>query len=212
MRRLLLGDKCKNGHVLDEKNGVWRMIKGRPSLRCKSCDLAATNRYYYEHGGRLKALDRAKRKWDCDPTQREKARASKRRQYERDSLKFKMLSRLGKAKYKEWYTAYRLRPSVRLYSNISRSIRTALRLRKQGRRWELIVGYTVDDLMRQLGSKFVDGMSWDNYGEWEIDHIKPKSLFDATDAGIAEAWALDNLQPLWMSANRSKHAKWSDAA
>jgi hypothetical protein len=39
-------------------------------------------------------------------------------------------------------------------------------------------------------------MTWDNYGEWHIDHIKPVSSFDK-DTPQSIVNALSNLQPLW---------------
>jgi hypothetical protein len=39
-------------------------------------------------------------------------------------------------------------------------------------------------------------MTWDNYGEWHIDHVKRVSEFDKeTPMNIVNA--LNNLQPLW---------------
>lgn len=75
-----------------------------------------------------------------------------------------------------------------------------------------ILGYTVEDLVKHLESKFQKGMSWDNYGKngWEIDHIIPDSYFHYSsieDIGFKDSWALDNLQPLWYWDNRSKGAK-----
>ena len=58
------------------------------------------------------------------------------------------------------------------------------------------LGYSADDLKTHLESLFTDGMSWDNYGEWHIDHIKPLSSFDRnTPPSIVNS--LSNLQPLW---------------
>jgi hypothetical protein len=39
-------------------------------------------------------------------------------------------------------------------------------------------------------------MSWENYGEWHIDHIRPLSSFEP-DTPVSIVCALDNLQPLW---------------
>jgi hypothetical protein len=48
-------------------------------------------------------------------------------------------------------------------------------------------------------------MSWDNYGEWQIDHIKPLSKFDLTDRQqLHEACNFNNLQPLWAEDNLAK--------
>lgn len=55
-------------------------------------------------------------------------------------------------------------------------------------------------------------MTWDNWGDvWELDHIKPLSLFKYTsldDPLFREAWALSNLRPLWREANASKGKKF----
>jgi hypothetical protein len=85
----------------------------------------------------------------------------------------------------------------------------SLKYSKNGRRWEKLVGYTADDLMARLESLFADGMIWDNYGEWHIDHIKPISSFNFEskhDPEFRECWGLQNLQPLWAKENISKGA------
>lgn len=67
------------------------------------------------------------------------------------------------------------------------------------------MSYTPGQLKHHLESLFADGMSWSNYGEWEIDHIIPISHFvkqGVTDFEIVNA--LSNLQPLWRTDNLSK--------
>lgn len=74
--------------------------------------------------------------------------------------------------------------------------------KKEGRTIDLL-GYSAEELKLYIQSLFTDGMSWDNHGEWEIDHIKPVSKFDnETPPSIVNA--LSNLQPLWRTENRSK--------
>ena len=51
-----------------------------------------------------------------------------------------------------------------------------------------------------MASKFLEGMSWDNHGEWHIDHIRPISSFP-TNSPPSEVHALANLQPLWAKDN-----------
>ena len=58
-----------------------------------------------------------------------------------------------------------------------------------------------------LENKFKKGMSWSNMGKsgWEIDHIKPISLFDLTKkSDQKKAFNFRNTQPLWSYENRSK--------
>lgn len=83
----------------------------------------------------------------------------------------------------------------------------SLKGKKNGKRWEEIVGYSIDDLMRHLERCFLVGMSWQNYGDWHIDHIRPLATFAFTgfdDPSVQEAWALTNLRPLWAADNLAK--------
>ena len=78
--------------------------------------------------------------------------------------------------------------------------------------WQKYVGYTVQELVKHIESKFEDWMSWDNYGKWHIDHIKPKSLFNYTsffDEDFKKCWALSNLQPLEAIENIKKRNKYT---
>jgi hypothetical protein len=53
-------------------------------------------------------------------------------------------------------------------------------------------------------------MTWDNYGEWHVDHIKPISSFNITEMGdeeFMECWSLNNLQPMWREENIRKSNK-----
>lgn len=99
----------------------------------------------------------------------------------------------------------------RVSMNFSRRMRKALNSDKSGMSWESLVGYSLKDLKLHLEQLFSDGMSWDNYGLWHIDHIKPVSLFDLSlQDDFDTCWSLDNLQPLWASENRKKSNKYVD--
>lgn len=69
-----------------------------------------------------------------------------------------------------------------------------------------IIGCTVSELVAHLESQFRDGMSWDNYGKWHIDHIFPLASAD-TEEKVISLCHYTNLQPLWASENLSKSAR-----
>jgi len=102
-------------------------------------------------------------------------------------------------------------PVWNLHFRMSRGIRACLQGSKRGgTSWLQLVDYTVEELRIHLERQFVRGMSWENMGEWEIDHIVPLASFGFSgqdDPAFARAWALTNLRPLWREANRSKGAK-----
>lgn len=70
------------------------------------------------------------------------------------------------------------------------------------------LGCSIPELMLYLQTKFKPGMSWDNYGKWEIDHILPAAGFNLTCPLQQDiCFHYTNLQPLWMPENRSKGRK-----
>lgn len=78
---------------------------------------------------------------------------------------------------------------------------------KHGRRTFEALGYTPEQLREHLGHHLRDGMTWDNYGKWHIDHIVPLNAFNYSTVDHVDfrrAWALSNLQPLWAVDNMRK--------
>jgi len=99
---------------------------------------------------------------------------------------------------------------VRLISVCRKRIYDAIKRRnvkKKAHTMDLI-GCSIEELIKHLESKFKSGMSWENYGKWHIDHIRPLSKFDLSDENqLKEACHYSNLQPLWAFENLSKGAK-----
>lgn len=63
--------------------------------------------------------------------------------------------------------------------------------------WEFFKGY--------IEAKFQEGMTWENRGDWEIDHIIPVSCASTEDE-VLKLNHYSNLQPLWKWHNRQKAA------
>lgn len=69
------------------------------------------------------------------------------------------------------------------------------------------LGCSINEFKTYLESKFLPGMSWDNWSRdgWHIDHIKPLTSFDLKNREqLLEACHYTNLQPLWAEENLSK--------
>lgn len=65
------------------------------------------------------------------------------------------------------------------------------------------IGCSLGDLRAHLENQFKPGMSWDNYGEWHIDHMIPLSSAKS-EAELLELSNHKNLQPLWALENLVK--------
>lgn len=103
-------------------------------------------------------------------------------------------------------------PKYRLAARTRTAVYTCLKeanVAKYRSTFELL-GYGIEELMEHLEKQFTEGMTWDNYGEWHVDHIIPMSSFEfeSTECnGFKECWELTNLQPLWGEDNLIKGVK-----
>lgn len=98
-------------------------------------------------------------------------------------------------------------PSGKVHHRLRSQLQYLLKVGKGGKSWQSIVGYSTDNLRLHLERQFLPGMSWENVGEWHIDHIVPISAFEITgadDPSIRDAWAITNLRPLWAEENINK--------
>ena len=89
------------------------------------------------------------------------------------------------------------------------AIRKSLKYNKNGRHWEDLVDYNLNELIKHLKSTMPKGYIWNDYieGKLHIDHIVPVSAFDFTkpeDINFKRCWALGNLRLLPAMDNYKK--------
>ena len=220
---------CKKEFPETSEFFYWR-YKGRGifQAKCKTCNKTASKKYREDNPEKAKAaVDRWK---NADPA---RAKKSVRNSYHKNKLKYTSKKRLhyvnNKEKYikeanerrsknPKKYREYDNRSSARyratkvgnIRGRISAQISNVMRGKKMGRRWEILVGYSAQELIAHIEKLFLDGMSWENRHKWHIDHIIPVSAFNFTKPehrDFKRCWALKNLRPLWAKDNMRKHAK-----
>jgi len=116
--------------------------------------------------------------------------------------------------YKRKYEKHRkdTDPIYKLISNFRTAIYQVLKennVDKNGHYFE-VLKYTPEELIIHLEKQFTDGMTWDNYGQWHVDHKLPITHFNINEIGDDEfmkCWSLSNLQPLWGDENIRKSNK-----
>ena len=144
--------------------------------KCKVCLIKQNMNYQKTEKGRAVQLQ-ANRKAQHKYNQTEKGKVKRRKQANKPIEKIK--NKLRK----------------RLYSFLVIGI--------DSKRNRALMGCTRDELIAHYESKFKEGMTWENYGEWENDHIKEMSKFDLENE---ETWKdcmhWSNLQPQWKELNR----------
>lgn len=91
-------------------------------------------------------------------------------------------------------------PTYRMYRNVLR--RTGLALRGRSSPAEAL-GCGHLELRDHMASRLRDGMLWERYRQWEVDHVRPLSAARSLSE-LIELCHFSNLQPLWRSENLRK--------
>jgi len=149
-----------------------------------------------------------------DPVKRQKERDAEKKRYHADIEKSREKYRIKSKKYRK-QAAARIRKRrkedslfcmiLRCRSRIARTIDR----KKNPKRTKDMLGCSWEDLFKHIENKFQRGMSWENRGEWHIDHIIPLSSAKNQEE-IEKLCHYTNLQPLWASENLQKGKKTID--
>lgn len=93
-------------------------------------------------------------------------------------------------------------------TNLRNRLRLALKKSPKSLKTYELIGCSLHELREYISSLFKEGMTWDNYGDWQIDHIAPCASFDLSDKHQQlVCFNYKNLQPLWKEENLEKRAK-----
>ena len=109
--------------------------------------------------------------------------------------------------YKYYKMKMETDPTYKLTQYMRSRVRNAINKNsgtKRDRTFEL-VGCSAEQLKLKLESQFTEGMTWENYGEWHVDHIRPCNSFNLSlDKDQKACFHHTNLQPLWAADNIRK--------
>lgn len=113
-----------------------------------------------------------------------------------------------RARKREYMQKYLKNVDSRLKHNLrSRFYNAIKRGSKKGSVIQFL-GCSINDLKKHLESQFQPGMTWENYGKWEIDHNIPLNSCNVNEKEQLKKFCnFKNLQPLWKTDNRKKSAK-----
>lgn len=100
-------------------------------------------------------------------------------------------------------------PQFKLAKNLRARLHAAIKNSQKRGSAVRDLGCTIEELKVYLESKFLPGMTWENWGKgpdkWNIDHIRPLASFDLEDrTQFLVANHYTNLQPLWAVDNLKK--------
>jgi len=196
-----------------------RQVKSGLDARCKICIKEYAQHYRANNQDKIKAWNEAHKEGKVIYNKhykihnREKYRELDRKWRAANKEKVRESSKKTRAKHgKRYIKCYierrRNSPQLRIANSLRGRVREALKgTRKTARTFELL-GCDIQMFLEHLENLFQPGMTFSNYGDWHIDHIKPCASFDLTDPAQQQScFHYTNLQPLWKLDNLKKAAK-----
>jgi len=134
------------------------------------------------------------------------AKLSANRKVYLKSNKHKVLASQNKYLKMRYATSLEFKLSCILRGRVRSALKSQSAI-KSNRTIELL-GCSISHLRWHLESQFTEGMTWENYGKWEIDHILPCASFNILDpAHQRQCFHWTNLQPLLAIDNMRKGGK-----
>ena len=122
--------------------------------------------------------------------------------YEKNKVKIKIYTREYAKERRKTDSLFKLKCSLR--SRTSGAFKSKC-YRKDSMTGKML-GVSWEVCKAHIERQFIKGMSWDNHGEWHIDHIIPLASAK-TEEELKKLCHYSNLQPLWAFDNLSKSDK-----
>lgn len=99
----------------------------------------------------------------------------------------------------------------KMKDNLSSLLRSALKNKriKENTKAFKVIGCDYETLKNHIESQFKHGMTWENKGQWQIDHILPLSKA-IDERHLIDLCHYTNIRPLWSSENQSKFTNGDD--
>lgn len=216
--RFFTGKPCRNGHVCER-----RTCDGK----CVDCKDAILNRWIASHRERSNELkqryaDRNAEKiklWQLEYRKNNPEKLASKRRAEYPKWKEYFL------KYgRKWRKKNRTKFNARTRKYFAENVNARLALNMRGRIYKAIIGEaksastvallgcSIDAFKIHLSFFFTEGMSFENYGKWQVDHVIPCSLFDLTkESEQRVCFNFRNCRPMWAGHNAAKGNKLLDS-
>ena len=170
-------------------------------IKCVLCHREAQVKYKSKPG--IKQILKEKQRIRlADPEEKIKARIRKLRFVKNNKLQINRYNRIYEKNRKQ------KDPLYKLVKNLRTRLWHTLKKNKKSDTTMKLTGCTLKELKKHLENKFEDGMDWNNYGVWHVDHIIPCANFDLSNPEQQQiCFHYTNLQPMWGEKNMQKGAR-----
>lgn len=194
--------------LIDKNNDEFYLNAKRKQTRCKSCILEYNRKNRHDN---LESFKAKRKKYYCENRenileQKKRYAGSRKAAKSKYDKEYRQLNkdRIKKNK-KRWEEEHRDDPIIKIKRNLRRRIHHVLNGRVKSSKTEDLLGCSFVEFKRHLESQFTHGMTWENYGEWHIDHIVPCYTFNLLlEEEQRKCFHYSNQRPLWAKDNLSR--------
>jgi hypothetical protein len=209
---------CKTELPLE---AFYKKVSGKYGVAgtCKNCHKLLANRKYRSSDEYRKSIQDRAREYSRTHCNKEYLKEYRSRPKIKEAQKRRMKVYRNRPEIKEllgvssraWKRKqWRTNINYKLKQNLRGRLWAALKGRQKMGSAVIDLGCSIEELKIYLESQFKEGMTWENYGKWHVDHIYPLSKVDLTDREqFLKVCHFTNLQPLWSVENRLKSNKIS---
>lgn len=175
---------------------------------CKICVNEINKKYRKDNHEKVKEARKAHYQANIEKMRLEKIKYNDKTKEKKKAydLIYRELNKDKIKKYKkDWELANKDNPINKIKKNLRRRINHVLKNNKKSNTTFELIGCTPEFFKDYIASLFKDGMSWDNYGEWHIDHITPCFTFDLSKPEEQnKCFHYSNQRPLWAKENLTR--------
>ena len=197
--------RLKNKEILKEKAKIYAE-NNKEIIKQKQKE--SHKKYYLENKEKIRERERIYVKKNKEKI-KEKAKQYRLNNKEKIKEYHKNHNLNNRDKKNEYYNNKRLLDNLfDLKIRIRQSIRVTLKRQNfnKNSKTSEILGCSIQEFKNYLELQFTKGMSWENVGEWHLDHIYPVSLAKSEEE-LIRLNHYTNFQPLWAKDNLQKSNK-----
>jgi hypothetical protein len=218
--------KCKDGHAnpcKDCKRIYTREYQRANTVRHGERRRRWTKEYYQKNKEKINKRNKEEKKkhpeWDSNSYKRNSHKYKERKveyarkNFERTKIYNQKWRDENKLKLNEKARLYKknkskTNPLFKVQNSLRSRIKVALIRRgyEKTSQTHILLGAPNEIVIKHIERQFPKGMTWENYGLWQIDHIIPLASAK-TKEEMEQLCHYTNLQPMWAKDNMSKGKK-----
>lgn len=208
-----IGRVCRKCQLFKNASSFHKTKRCKYGLSsyCKNCSKIRKQKYYEKNKNKIREKENKKYNKILERNRRRKFAQKYPERIRERARKDREKHKLKRQKAAKEYKSKKIKSDAlfKLSSNLRSRLRCFLKSKswRKSSKFSEYIGCSGEELKSHLSKQFREGMTFENYGKWHIDHIVPLCSAQSEQDAI-NLCHYTNLQPLWAFENQSKSKKY----